>query len=421
MPDFKRLVSYMYTYEEGKKRNNVGYARVEARNGQCKFTIHVSALSYNDKQVTVYAFKRNKNEIEGIQLGKFNFRNEVGDFRLVTDPNRILNTGYGIEDIGGIVLYNTSTKYLATVWDENPLSMDMVASLEFKVTNMFKADANVVSKVENEIIKEVQKEAEVINEAKNEDSFDKVTATAKKETIVLKHEVINQDNIENRIENVVDNQDIEKVVENINQEEIEKVANNVDNIIDSITENTNQFVNSIVPEGNTATSNDESVHDLSRRDNSCGCNNTTNPVKDSMNRNPSNNYYGNFSTSGSEESPIATKFYKEYPRMYPFEDSEIIWCVRIEPKDIGIFPVDVWPLANNSFLLHGFYGHRHLIFAKVNNRNSNSYIIGVPGIYHNRERFMAKMFGFENFKCAKKRDRREGEFGYWYVPVNLKQ
>lgn len=415
MPDYKRLVSYMYTYEDGKKRNNVGYARVEARNGQCKFTIHVSALSYNDKQVTVYAFKRNKNKIEGIELGKFTFRNEAGDFRLVTDPNRILNTGYGIDDIGGIVLYYTGTKYLATVWDENPLSMDMVASLEMKETNTFKVDADAILEVEKEVIKETE----------SEESIDKVTATAKKDTIILSHEVLSNDNIENsKIENVVDTQDnkgIEEVAEDVNNKEVEKVASNVDNIVDSITKNTNQFVNSIATEDNsTANSSDENVHDLSRRDDSCDCNSRNNPVKDSINRNTPNNCDGNFTSSGLVESPIASKLYKEYPRMYPFEDNEVLWCVRIEPKDLGILPVDVWPLANNSFLLHGFYGHRHLIFAKVNNRNSNAYILGVPGIYHNRERFMAKMFGFENFKCAKKRDRRDGEFGYWYIPVNLK-
>jgi hypothetical protein len=410
MPDFKRLVSYMYTYEEGKKRNNVGYARVEARNGQCKFTIHVSALSYNDKQVTVYAFKRNKNEIEGIQLGKLTFRNEVGDFRLITDPNRILNTGFSIEDIGGIVLYQTGSKYLATVWDENPLTRDMVASLEMKDKNVLKTGESTdieVDKVVETVIEQVvesvvDQAAETVAE-KEEISSEKVAATVAIDSVTLSKEEINRDN--------TDDDNIEDVVEDKNLEINVSTTDTADNMAESITANTNQFVNA-VPE--------ENVHDLSRREESCGCNNSGNPVKDIMNRNQASNSYGNFRASGLEESPIASKLLKEYPRMYPFEDNEIVWCVRIEPKDIGVLPVDVWPLANNSFLLHGFYGHRHLIFAKVNNRNSNSYIIGVPGIYHNRERFMAKMFGFENFKCAKRRDRREGEFGYWYISVNLK-
>lgn len=417
MPDYKRLVSYMYTYEEGKKRNNVGYARVEARNGQCKFTIHVSALSYNDKQVTVYAFKRNKNEIEGIQLGKMNFRNEVGDFRLVTDPNRILNTAYSIEDIGGIVLYQTGSKYLATVWDENPITLDMVTSLESKDRNVVKVDAdtdvveqvvgNTIDNAEKKVVDQTveplveQQAVEKVAE-KEEITSEKVAATVAIEAESLSEEVVSSDN--------TGNENIDNIVEHKNDEIDVGTTNMDDNMVDTITANTNEFVNTI----------EEDIHDLSRREESCGCNSSQGQGKNAMNGNQMKYSYGNSQVPGLEESPIASKLFKEYPRMYPFEDNEILWCVRIEPKDIGVLPVDVWPLANNSFLLHGFYGHRHLIFAKVNNRNSNSYIIGVPGIYHNRERFMAKMFGFENFKCAKRRDRREGEFGYWYVAVNLR-
>jgi hypothetical protein len=120
-----------------------------------------------------------------------------------------------------------------------------------------------------------------------------------------------------------------------------------------------------------------------------------------------------------EDHPLAKRIYNGFPRMFPFEDNEIAWCVRIEPQDIGMLPMETWILGNNSFLLHGYYSYRHLIFARMNYKNGYFYIIGVPGIYHNREKFMARMFGFENFKCVKNRERKTGEFGYWYIPVLL--
>jgi hypothetical protein len=55
----------------------------------------------------------------------------------------------------------------------------------------------------------------------------------------------------------------------------------------------------------------------------------------------------------------------------------------------------------------------------MKNRSGGSYIIGIPGIYHNREKFMARMFGFENFKSIRKRELKQGDFGYWYLPVSL--
>lgn len=103
--------------------------------------------------------------------------------------------------------------------------------------------------------------------------------------------------------------------------------------------------------------------------------------------------------------------------MYPFEDNEVVWCVRLEPQDIGALPMENWSYGNNSFLLHGFYCYSHLIFARISDKTGTKYIIGVPGIYHNREKFMARMFGFDSFKSIKRKDLRTGEFGYWYAPI----
>lgn len=71
----------------------------------------------------------------------------------------------------------------------------------------------------------------------------------------------------------------------------------------------------------------------------------------------------------------------------------------------------------NSFLLHGFYCYSHLIFARISDKTGIKYIIGVPGIYHNREKFMARMFGFDSFKSIKRKELRTGELGYWYTPI----
>lgn len=58
-------------------------------------------------------------------------------------------------------------------------------------------------------------------------------------------------------------------------------------------------------------------------------------------------------------------------------------------------------IINNSFLIHGYYNFHHLLFGRVcDNENNTNYFIGVPGMYCNRERYMASMFGFSNFKRA---------------------
>ena len=48
------------------------------------------------------------------------------------------------------------------------------------------------------------------------------------------------------------------------------------------------------------------------------------------------------------------------------------------------------------------------------NENHTRYFIGVPGMYSNRDRFMASMFGFDNFKKSHRSDFSNPYFGYWY-------
>ena len=113
----------------------------------------------------------------------------------------------------------------------------------------------------------------------------------------------------------------------------------------------------------------------------------------------------------------AGKMLATYPRMFPFENDEMVRCVRIEPQDIGQLPIDTWALANNSFLLHGYYSYRHLILMCTMDEIKPAYLIGVPGIFHNRDEYMAQMFGFGLFKPMKACKSLQGEFGYWCVSI----
>ena len=108
---------------------------------------------------------------------------------------------------------------------------------------------------------------------------------------------------------------------------------------------------------------------------------------------------------------------KTYPYMYPFEDDSVDVCVRLEPGDIDKLPVDTWLLANNSFLLNGYYSYRHIILMKMNSDSKPVYLVGVPGIHRQREDFLAGMFGFKMFKPIRDVSTVKGEFGYWCMNI----
>lgn len=66
---------------------------------------------------------------------------------------------------------------------------------------------------------------------------------------------------------------------------------------------------------------------------------------------------------------------------------------KIQRQDIARLPRTQWHLANNSFLLHGFYNYHHLLYIE---EGENRWI-GVPGIYHEKEQAAARAFDFRNF------------------------
>lgn len=125
---------------------------------------------------------------------------------------------------------------------------------------------------------------------------------------------------------------------------------------------------------------------------------------------------GLFNHKNDELSTAAENMLKSYPYMYPFEEDDIDACVRIEPKDIENLPINTWIIANNSFLLKGYYGYRHIILFKMGKDNPR-YMVGVPGIHHNHENFIANMFGFRLFRPIKKTVDVRGEFGYWCIDI----
>lgn len=101
-----------------------------------------------------------------------------------------------------------------------------------------------------------------------------------------------------------------------------------------------------------------------------------------------------------------------YDNIHPYGDERVY--VQLEPKDFIILSGKYQHLVNNSFLLHGFYNYRHVILGK----EGETYYLGVPGVFYEREKMVALMFGFEAFECESG-ESKAGEFGYYLRKVEL--
>ena len=90
---------------------------------------------------------------------------------------------------------------------------------------------------------------------------------------------------------------------------------------------------------------------------------------------------------------------------------------KIQRQGLSRLPRREWRIANNSFLLHGFYNYHHLLYIE----EEGQVLIGVPGIFHEKEQEAAKAFGFPEFRrltndeIMLEEDEKNTyeDFGYW--------
>ena len=96
---------------------------------------------------------------------------------------------------------------------------------------------------------------------------------------------------------------------------------------------------------------------------------------------------------------------------------------KIQRQDLSRLPRKEWRLANNSFLLHGFYNYHHLLYIE----DGDKAWIGVPGIYHEKEKAAANAFGFSEFRrltdmemeLSDEEKNTYEDFGYWCRQVEI--
>ncbi len=115
----------------------------------------------------------------------------------------------------------------------------------------------------------------------------------------------------------------------------------------------------------------------------------------------------------TEKKTVIPSYLNLFKQVYPFEDNELDWCVKLEPDDFVKLPMEYWHYQKNSFLLMGFYNFHHLLYAHKGEKD----YIAVPGQFCRKEQYIAGRFGFSIFKGAKRKRLTAGDFGYWMKEI----
>ena len=124
MPEYRRFIAYFYEYIDGKKMNNVGFAKVELRSGMWRILFRLTAVHSPEPPVQVYGFVREKEYLLGLLMGTMRCGNQMLEEWAYRADTPIWKQQYGFSDLAGIWIQCGDGHRYVTVWDDDPIEIN---------------------------------------------------------------------------------------------------------------------------------------------------------------------------------------------------------------------------------------------------------------------------------------------------------
>lgn len=398
MSQYQRMVSYLYRYEDGVKKNNTGFARIELRGDICRVTVQLrDALT---EQPEVAFFRQEPQGMQKIPVGHLSGSGNMFRCRIETSSNNVMSTGYLFSDMDGLIIYIRDSLYYATTWKEIRIHLgyeDQQEELqEVKQPESEEQPAQALSE-ENDQTEEAEDE--------QSDAFSSVQAADFQQSQEMSQPQKAEDqrsetssSMQPEIHTEWEAQQPVQSGEEIFQQSAFRNHDQRGNIPWTTSRNASRRAGQRSGWQNRQDDFGQQEQKIEAENSVAAC------QWDACRQCPQQGRFGDF----------GRHILDMFPRMYPFEISRMNECVRLELKDIGCLPVPYWSLAGNPFLLHGYYCYRHILFTKL---GEGEYCIGVPGIYNQENQKQADHCGFGKFKTLSDVPDRQGAFGYWLYPI----
>ena len=126
--DYQRLVSYIYSYPEGVKGQNVGFAKALVHQGQFKLNISLRGVkTENPEMFGVYMMVHDKGYTL-IKLGDCLVKSGQGEYSGIFNPDNISLTEYNFKDICGLAVAREDARFdmMLSMWKDEDVTPDML-------------------------------------------------------------------------------------------------------------------------------------------------------------------------------------------------------------------------------------------------------------------------------------------------------
>ena len=126
--DYQRLVSYIYSYPEGVKGRNVGFAKALVHQGQFKLSISLRGVKTDSPEMFGIYMMVTDGGYRLIKLGECLVKVGQMEYSGVFNPDNINETGYGFKDICGLAVAREDARYdcMMSMWKDEDVTPDML-------------------------------------------------------------------------------------------------------------------------------------------------------------------------------------------------------------------------------------------------------------------------------------------------------
>jgi len=405
MGDYKRLISYIYSYERGTKSKNAGFAKIESRNGICKVNISLRIADElmneaEDNMLEVFFIYRDNGEVKKVFLERIRIVNGCSMIKMRMNSDNIGNVGIAIDRITGIFIctraflkgvHNLNIVY-ASEWDDIPIEV-----------NKFKEKSNDDINIQNS----TEAELKIAEGSLDSDTYD-IKGEALENNINLYRNAVVETDAESQLVSVLNSNSGTEIEPEVKGEIKSEIKSEMETNAEPEPEIENDTKSEIETNEEPGT---EIEPETDFADDRKKCNNK---LADMLKEGPKND---EIDDTGNADS-VAGDYFRMLCNCYPkIRVNEINGeCIKITPHDISYLPKKYWHLCNNSFLLHGFYNYKYLLLCEKKMDSGKKYLVGVPGMFHQKEQVIARMFGFTEFECNNATNRygnKAMKFGYW--------
>lgn len=120
MQDYKRIVSYIHTYENNEKKKNVGFGKLEARNQMARLSIQVNGQGILEGRIFSVYLLHIKEYAQGIKLGEARVLQGRINAEFKFGTENIMQSGFSLSQIQGIYLTTEEAPYavFASSWTD---------------------------------------------------------------------------------------------------------------------------------------------------------------------------------------------------------------------------------------------------------------------------------------------------------------